>query len=106
MYAARMAEQGNAADVFRQPLHPYTAGLLRSVPRLDQPRGARLETIEGTVPNPLDFPEGCKFHNRCAFATDHCIAHEPPLRRIDDGHEAACWLLDPDGPMYDPDKVA
>jgi oligopeptide/dipeptide ABC transporter ATP-binding protein len=65
----------------------------------------RLETIEGTVPNPLEFPIGCKFHNRCQFAKEHCVEHEPPLKPVAERHWAACWLLDPDGPMYDPDKV-
>jgi peptide/nickel transport system ATP-binding protein len=66
----------------------------------------RLETIEGTVPNPLEFPSGCKFHDRCPFATDHCTSNEPELREVEEGHRASCWLLDPDGPMYDPGKVA
>ena len=61
MYAARLAEQGSAKDVFAQPLHPYTAGLLRSVPRLDRPRGRKLETIEGLPPNLLNPPPGCRF---------------------------------------------
>ena len=70
MYAARLAEQGSAADVFAKPLHPYTAGLLRSVPRLDQPRGLKLETIEGLPPNLLDPPPGCRFAPRCPAQQD------------------------------------
>ena len=93
-----------AVDLYEKPRHPYTVGLFRSLPDLARP-GERLHTIEGTVPNPLEFPSGCKFNNRCPFVTDHCIEHEPPLRPVTEGHEAACWLLDPDGPMYDPDKV-
>jgi len=105
MYASKIVEKAGSIELFGNPRHPYTRGLFRSIPSLAGGHD-RLQTIEGTVPNPLDFPEGCKFHNRCPFATDHCVAHEPPLREVDDGHWAACWLLDPDGPMYDPDKVA
>ena len=67
MYAARLVEQGEADDVFHRPRHPYSMGLLRSVPRLDRPRGAKLETIEGLPPNALDPPPGCRFAPRCPF---------------------------------------
>ena len=90
MYAARMAEQGRAADVFRQPLHPYTAGLLRSVPRLDQPRGARLETIEGSPPNLLDPPPGCRFAPRCAASQDACVQSLPELVNVSEHRYSAC----------------
>jgi peptide/nickel transport system ATP-binding protein len=90
MYAARMAEQGSAANVFARPLHPYTAGLLRSVPRLDQPRGRRLETIEGLPPNLLDPPPGCRFAPRCAARIDACTAQVPPLELIEPHRYSAC----------------
>ncbi len=90
MYAARMAEQGSAADVFRQPLHPYTAGLLRSVPRLDQPRGARLETIEGSPPNLLDPPAGCRFAPRCAARQEACVQTLPELMQVAEHRYSAC----------------
>ena len=64
------------------------------------------ETIEGAVPNPLEFPSGCKFHPRCPFSTDHCELHEPELLDLGGGHLSACWLTDPSGPMYDPEKVS
>src|SRR5690242_4437996 len=83
MYAARMAEQGSAAHVFAKPLHPYTAGLLRSVPRLDQARGRRLETIEGLPPNLLDPPAGCRFAPRCPAQRDACVAAPPPLASVE-----------------------
>jgi len=105
MYASKIAEKASAVDLFSQPRHPYTRGLFRSIPAIAGDRVERLETIRGTVPNPLDFPEGCKFHIRCPFATDHCIAREPPLLEVARDHFAACWLHDPDSPMYDPDKV-
>jgi peptide/nickel transport system ATP-binding protein/oligopeptide transport system ATP-binding protein len=105
MYASKIAEKADAKELFARPLHPYTQGLFQSIPSLAGGHG-RLKTIEGTVPNPLEFPVGCKFHNRCPFAKPHCVDHEPPLREVSKGHHAACWLLDPSGPMYDPGKVA
>jgi len=104
MYASKIVEKATAVDLFGHPRHPYTRGLFHSIPSMEGGRD-RLPTIEGTVPNPLEFPSGCKFNNRCQFAEQHCVDHEPPLRDVGDGHQAACWLLDPDGPMYDPDKV-
>ena len=90
MYAARMAEQGSAENVFARPLHPYTAGLLRSVPRLDKPRGRRLETIEGLPPNLLDPPAGCRFAPRCPARLDACVAAPPPLAQVEPHHYSAC----------------
>jgi peptide/nickel transport system ATP-binding protein/oligopeptide transport system ATP-binding protein len=105
MYASKIAEKAAVKELFGRPLHPYTQGLFRSIPSLAGGNG-RLQTIEGTVPNPLEFPTGCKFNNRCPFAAQHCVEREPPLREVADGHWVACWLLDPDGPMYDPGKLA
>ena len=90
MYAARMAEQGTADDVFARPRHPYTIGLLRSVPRLDRPRDAKLETIEGLPPNLLDPPPGCRFAPRCAARIEACMAETPPLKEAEPGHWSAC----------------
>src|SRR5688572_17078344 len=90
MYAARMAEQGSAAHVFAKPLHPYTAGLLRSVPRLDKPRGRKLETIEGLPPNLLEPPPGCRFAPRCPARKDACVAALPELEEIEAGRYSAC----------------
>ncbi|MHC4547227.1 MAG: ABC transporter ATP-binding protein [Planctomycetota bacterium] len=104
MYASKIVEKAGAVELFGKPVHPYTQGLFRSIPAIAGGRG-RLQTIEGTVPNPLEFPVGCKFNNRCPFAKEHCMEREPPLREVREGHFAACWLLDPDGPMYDPDQV-
>jgi peptide/nickel transport system ATP-binding protein len=89
MYAARVVEQGTADDVFLRPRHPYAMGLMRSVPRLDRPRGAKLETIEGLPPNLLDPPKGCRFAARCPFKQDACAA-DPPLVEIEAGHFSAC----------------
>ena len=90
MYAARMAEQGTAADVFAKPLHPYTAGLLRSVPRLDQPRGRKLETIEGLPPNLLEPPPGCRFAPRCPARQDACVQALPDLEEVESRRWSAC----------------
>jgi len=90
MYAARMAEQGAAADVFARPLHPYTAGLLRSVPRLDRPRGVRLETIDGLPPNLLAPPPGCRFAPRCTLRQPACEARMPALEAIAPNRQSAC----------------
>jgi peptide/nickel transport system ATP-binding protein len=90
MYAARLAEQGGAAAVFAKPLHPYTAGLLRSVPRLDKPRGLKLETIDGLPPNLLDPPSGCRFAPRCPAKQDACVAAPPPLVEAEPHHYSAC----------------
>jgi peptide/nickel transport system ATP-binding protein len=90
MYAARMAEQGTAAEVFAKPLHPYTAGLLRSVPRLDQPRGRKLETIEGLPPNLLAPPPGCRFAPRCPARQDACVQALPDLEEVEPQRWSAC----------------
>ena len=90
MYSARIAEQGTARALFARPLHPYTAGLLRSVPRLDQPRGRKLETIDGVPPNLLDPPVGCRFAPRCPARIAACTASAPPLVEVESGHWSAC----------------
>ncbi len=90
MYAARMAEQAGATELFAQPLHPYTAGLLRSVPRLDRPRGARLETIDGAPPDLLDPPPGCRFAPRCASRIDACVQKLPELLEVAPQRWSAC----------------
>jgi peptide/nickel transport system ATP-binding protein len=90
MYAARMAEQAEAAALFARPLHPYTVGLLRSVPRLDRPRGVRLETIEGLPPNLLDPPAGCRFAPRCAARLPACEQAPPPLAEPEPRRRSAC----------------
>ncbi|HSO08234.1 MAG TPA: ABC transporter ATP-binding protein [Pelomicrobium sp.] len=90
MYAAKMAEQGTAEDIFARPSHPYTAGLLRSVPRLDKPRGGKLETIEGMPPNLMHPPHGCRFAPRCVARLDACEEGPPPELDVGPAHWAAC----------------
>jgi oligopeptide/dipeptide ABC transporter ATP-binding protein len=92
MYASRIAEQAAAKELFERPLHPYTQGLLRSLPRLGF-EGKRLPVIPGIVPDPLHFPSGCKFHPRCPIGHDdrRCQTIEPQLRRAEAGRCVACW---------------
>jgi peptide/nickel transport system ATP-binding protein len=89
MYAARLVESGTAERVFGRPLHPYARGLLSAVPRLDQGRASKLATIEGSPPNLLNPPEGCRFRPRCRYAIDACQA-VPPFVEVEEGHFAAC----------------
>ncbi len=96
MYAGRIVESATADALYTRPRHPYTIGLLRSVPRLDQPTTDKLVPIPGQPPDALDMPDGCAFHPRCPFAVGRCSAEAPPLRRISDSHATACWV-DVDG---------
>ena len=92
MYAGRIVESASADAIYSAPRHPYTIGLLRSVPRLDQPIADKLVPIEGQPPNPLDLPGGCAFHPRCPFAIPKCRVEAPPLTRSADGRAVACWV--------------
>ena len=89
MYAGRVVERGTARDIFEDPQHPYTIGLLGSVPRMEEERD-RLLAIEGSVPPPFALPAGCRFHPRCPFAIRACTEADPPLRELGPGHRAAC----------------
>jgi oligopeptide/dipeptide ABC transporter ATP-binding protein len=92
MYAGRIVERGSARAIYRDPRHPYTLGLLRSVPRLDEPRRARLEPIEGQPPDLTRLGRGCAFAPRCGFRVGRCEAEAPALAAADgEGHVAACW---------------
>jgi oligopeptide/dipeptide ABC transporter ATP-binding protein len=91
MYAGRIVERATARELYANPRHPYTLGLLKSVPRLDVPRRQRLEPIEGQPPDLTRLPAGCAFGPRCAFRVERC-AEAPPLIPIGDaGHVSACW---------------
>ena len=94
MYAGKIIERGTAREIYSNPRHPYTVGLLKSVPRLDQPRRARLEPIEGQPPDLINLPQGCAFRARCQWAVDRCAAEVPPLMQTGDGHRSACWQAD------------
>jgi peptide/nickel transport system ATP-binding protein len=90
MYSGRIVERAPVAALFAQPQHPYTIGLLGSIPQLHREQ-SRLAAIEGQVPNPLTPLTGCRFHPRCPFAIARCGREEPPLIPIAGAHEAACW---------------
>ncbi len=96
MYAGRVVEQAPVRELFREPQHPYTVGLLGSIPRLDSEQ-TRLAAINGQVPNPLRMPAGCSFAERCPFADTQCRTAVPPLREVAPGRASACWKapLDP-----------
>jgi oligopeptide/dipeptide ABC transporter ATP-binding protein len=91
MYAGRIAERGTAREIYANPRHPYTLGLLRSVPRLDEPRKAKLVPIPGQPPDLSRLPAGCAFAPRCAYAIERCRLEAPPLGEIEPGHLSACW---------------
>jgi peptide/nickel transport system ATP-binding protein len=90
MYAGKIVESAPVDALFSDPQHPYTIGLLGSIPRLDVER-ERLATIEGTVPSPNHQPKGCRFSPRCPFADRRCHAEPPPLRQLGTEHLVACW---------------
>src|SRR5688572_22159670 len=91
MYAGRIIERATAAELYANPRHPYTLGLLRSVPRLDEPRRARLDPIQGQPPDLTRLPRGCAFAPRCAFRVERCGEAAPPLDTLTTGHLSACW---------------
>jgi oligopeptide transport system ATP-binding protein len=95
MYAGQVIESGTVDDIFYRPQHPYTRGLLKSVPRLDMDRSVPLHPILGTPPDLLNPPKGCPFFARCESAMKICESYDPSLEQIDKGHYAACWLHHP-----------
>ena len=93
MYAGTVAERASAVELFKNPRHPYTMGLLSSIPRLEGLRKTHLNTIRGMVPSLYDLPDGCRFQNRCPYAMPGCQIEPPALRAVgDDGHVASCYL--------------
>ena len=93
MYASRIVETGSRDDIFFNPKHPYTIGLLQAIPKLTG-LGEPLKDIPGQVPSPFDYPKGCHFHTRCAFVMDRCRESSPTFYGCGDGHRAACFLLE------------
>ena len=90
MYAGRVAEHGPVEDIFSRPSHPYTRGLLESIPRLEYARKTRLRTIEGMVPGLADLPAGCRFNDRCPHRIEKCSAEAPPPEQVAGSHTVAC----------------
>ncbi|MDR3645505.1 MAG: ABC transporter ATP-binding protein [Clostridia bacterium] len=96
MYGGRIVEYAPAEDIFRSPAHPYTRGLLNSIPKLDSRE--RLEPIEGSPIDLLNPPSGCPFAQRCKYCMKVCLNHLPPFTQVTEQHKAACWLLDERAP--------
>lgn len=96
MYCGQVVEMAESDTIFTDTKysHPYTEGLMNSIPRLDTPTGVRLEAIPGSVPHPLDLPKGCKFAPRCKYATEKCFNEEPVLERVEEGHDIRCFYPD------------
>ncbi|WP_176706097.1 ABC transporter ATP-binding protein [Paenibacillus hemerocallicola] len=108
MYAGRIVEQASTEELFAEPHHPYTRGLLQSITTMDSDRSRRLYTIPGAIPGLADLPEGCRFHPRCPYATETCLRETPTL--LDrGGRQAACWNTERllgDGPYISPQTTA
>jgi peptide/nickel transport system ATP-binding protein len=96
MYAGCLVERASTDSIFKEPLHPYTQGLMNSIPKVDLEL-SRLETIEGNVPNLINPPSGCRFHTRCPYVMEHCKKEKPQLIEIVPGHSVACHLYGGDG---------
>ena len=92
MYAGRIVEKGPAAAIYDAPRHPYTIGLMASVPQLDQDLKRKLVPIEGQPPDLTNLPTGCAFYPRCPYATDRCREETPKLEQVGIDHETACWV--------------
>jgi oligopeptide/dipeptide ABC transporter ATP-binding protein len=105
MYGGKIVERASAREIYANPRHPYTLGLLRSVPRLDEPRRAKLQPIPGQPPDLSRLPAGCSFAPRCAYVVDRCRAEVPPLDEISVEHLSACWLAK-DLPTLTPAEVS
>ena len=92
MYAGRIVEQAEVNDLFADPKHPYTQGLLNSIPRWDQHGSELLKAIEGQPPHLADLPTGCAFHPRCPHKTDRCLTEDPTLQSIGETRQRACFV--------------
>ncbi|MCP4103993.1 MAG: ABC transporter ATP-binding protein [Desulfobacteraceae bacterium] len=97
MYTGRIVEEASTLDLFNNPLHPYTRGLMEAIPSAEAELGTtELNEIEGTVPSLLNLPDGCNFAPRCSIAGDICLHEDPALKVIGPGHKAACFMVDHD----------
>ncbi len=94
MYAGRVVEEAPVRELFHHPKHPYTQGLLRSIPSLAEDEKQRLEAIPGVVPSLLALPPGCAFHDRCGFAMERCLQEDPPWEELKPKHGVRCWLYE------------
>jgi oligopeptide transport system ATP-binding protein len=92
MYAGSIIETAPIQEVYYHPLHPYTAALLKSIPRMDSGPGTKLASIEGMPPDLFELPAGCPFLPRCSYAKDRCQQENPSLDEVVPGHKVACWI--------------
>jgi oligopeptide/dipeptide ABC transporter ATP-binding protein len=100
MYGGVIVERASAREIFRRPLHPYTVGLLNSLPGASGHKKKRLAAIPGVVPSPLDLPSGCRFRDRCPRAREVCAGVQPELTELEPGHWAACYFPGPSAEGY------
>lgn len=91
MYLGQIVEEAQTEHLFQRPLHPYTQGLIKSIPRLNGSRNEKLHVIEGTVPSLANIPQGCSFAARCPFSDDKCRSQQPVMEQAADGHRVKCW---------------
>ncbi|GIO23445.1 ABC transporter ATP-binding protein [Oceanobacillus sp. J11TS1] len=91
MYLGQIVEEANVKDLFQRPLHPYTRGLIQSIPHIDGERKKELYVIKGKVPSLQNVPKGCRFASRCPFAEENCQTEEPPVYELENGHKVKCW---------------
>jgi oligopeptide transport system ATP-binding protein len=106
MYAGHIVETAETEEIFGNPRHPYTVGLMQSIPRLDSQRREKLRPIRGLPPDLIDLPDMCPFTPRCNYAREKCEQKNPPLLEVKPGHYAACWFWEEVSKDDDPDEVA
>lgn len=106
MYAGHIVEAASTEEIFGNPRHPYTVGLMKSIPRLDATQKEKLEPIRGLPPDLIDLPDMCPFVPRCNFARDKCEQKRPPLLQVQEGHYSACWFWEEVSKDADADLVA
>jgi oligopeptide/dipeptide ABC transporter ATP-binding protein len=99
-YAGKAVESADVVTIFKSPAHPYTQALYNSIPRLTDTQKRRLEVVSGTVPNPLEFPPGCRFHPRCKYVKGFCRTDEPKLISVSENHRVRCFMHDPEKRQY------
>jgi peptide/nickel transport system ATP-binding protein len=91
MYAGKIVEESDVKTIFEKPLHPYTESLLKSIPSIEQKEG-KLHVIKGSIPHPLEMPEGCAFNPRCLYTEDICREKPPDLKAVAPSHHVRCWM--------------
>jgi peptide/nickel transport system ATP-binding protein len=94
MYAGQVVEEADVFTLFKEPKHPYTQGLMASIPHLENDEEQRLVSIPGSVPSLKNMPKGCRFQTRCPHATQRCLQEQPGLEQIQEGHKVRCWLME------------